>query len=71
MKKYSKKTIIREDLINKLGECPIVIRYIYDRKTLIIPIGLTIKPDSWDSDECYPIQSKTGKNAHTDHLKTV
>lgn len=59
MKKYSKKTIIREDLINKSGECPIVIRYIYDRKTLIIPIGLTIRPDGWDENLGCPIPAKT------------
>lgn len=59
MKKYSKKTIIREDLINKSGECPIVIRYIYDRKTLIIPIGLTIRPEGWDENLGCPIPAKT------------
>jgi site-specific recombinase XerD len=59
MKKYSKKTIIREDLKNKSGECPIVIRYIYDRKTLIIAVGLTIRPEGWDENEGCPIPSKT------------
>lgn len=58
MKKYSKKTIIRTDLINKSGECPIAIRYIYDRKTFLYPIGLTIKPDAWDENEDCPIPSK-------------
>jgi integrase len=58
MKKYSRKTILRKELINKSGECPIVIRYTYDRKSVIIPLELTIKPENWDEKECFPIQSK-------------
>jgi integrase len=58
MKKYSRKTILRKELINKSGECPIVIRYTYDRKSVITPLELTIKPENWDEKECFPIQSK-------------
>jgi integrase len=58
MKKYSRKTILRKELVNKSGECPIVIRYTYDRKSVIIPLELTIKPENWDEKECFPIQSK-------------
>jgi integrase len=58
MKKYSKKTILRGEMINKKGESPIVIRYTYDRKSTFISLGITIKPENWDEKESFPIQQK-------------
>ncbi len=58
MKKFSKKTILREELMNKNGECPIVIRYTYDRKSVFFSLGITISPENWDEKERFPIQQK-------------
>ena len=58
MKKFSKKTILREELMNNNGECPINIRYTYDRKSAFFSLGITISPENWDKKECFPIQQK-------------
>jgi len=58
MKKFSKKTILRGEMINKKGESPIVIRYTYDRKSTFFSLGITIKPENWDEKESFPIQQK-------------
>jgi site-specific recombinase XerD len=59
MKTHTLKPYIRKDRINSKGECPINIRYTYQRKVLNIPIGIVIKPENWSEDEDYPIQNKS------------
>jgi integrase len=58
MKKYSVKTILRGETINKKGESPISVRYTYDRKSAFFSLGITIKPENWDEKESFPIQQK-------------
>lgn len=47
-KRYSLDYIIRKDKKNEKGECPIVLRYTYNRKYLRIPLGYGIEIDNWD-----------------------
>jgi len=47
---YSLKYILRYDLINKSGKCPIHLRYTYNRKYSRLPLKYTIAPEHWDND---------------------
>lgn len=46
------KVIIRKDKANKLGECPIYIRIILERKTTYISTGLRANLEEWNETEC-------------------
>jgi len=46
--KYSVKPIIRKDQLNKQGECPLYIRYTFNRKSVNIPVGESILLTDWD-----------------------
>ena len=59
MKKHTLKPYIRKDRVNLKGECPVNIRYTFQRKILNIPIGIVIKPENWSEVEEYPIQNKS------------
>jgi len=48
--KYSIKFILRHDLINKSGKCPICLRYTYNRKLKNLPLKYTIEPEFWDNE---------------------
>lgn len=50
---------IRKDRVNSKGECPVNIRYTYNRKILNIPVGIVIKPEYWNSQNNYPIQNNS------------
>lgn len=50
---------IRKDRVNSKGECPVNIRYTYNRKILNIPVGIVIKPEYWDNENNYPIQNNS------------
>jgi len=56
---YHITCILRKDKKNKKGECPLQIRYTYQRKFVYFPIGASIPPDSWDDEDKFPIQNKT------------
>ena len=48
--KYSLKFILRHDLINKSGKCPVYLRYTYNRKIKNLPLKYTIEPKYWDDE---------------------
>ncbi len=47
----SVKLIFKENKIDNLGEIPLYIRIIKDRKTKFISIGVKLKPEYWDDKE--------------------
>lgn len=47
----SVKLIFKENKIDNLGEIPLYIRIIKDRKTKFISIGVKLKPELWDEKE--------------------
>ena len=53
-KKYSLDYIIRKDKINDKGECPIVLRYTYNRKYYRIPLGYSVGVNDWDDSNRIP-----------------
>jgi integrase len=55
--KYSLKPTIRKDQKNSQGECPIYIRYIYNRKFINFPLSESIPEDKWDSESDLPKSS--------------
>lgn len=57
--KYSLIPYIRKDRLNSSGECPVNIRYTFQRKMLNIPVGVVIKPEYWDDKYNYPKQSNS------------
>jgi integrase len=57
--KYTLITYIRKDRVNSKGECPINIRYTFNRKILNIPVGVVIKPENWDDEFDFPKQNKS------------
>lgn len=59
-KKYSLDYIIRKDKTNDKGECPIVLRYTYNRKYLRIPLGYVMSVDDWDESNRIPKTSFKG-----------
>jgi site-specific recombinase XerD len=48
--KYSLKFVLREDLINKSGKCPLCLRYTYNRKLKNFPLKYTLEPEFWDKE---------------------
>ena len=59
-KKYSLDYIIRKDKINDKGECPIVLRYTYNRKYYRIPLGYSVGIEEWDDVNRIPKTSFKG-----------
>ena len=57
--RYTLKPYIRLDRINSKGECPVNIRYTFQRKILNVPVGIVIQPKFWNDDIDYPIQNNT------------
>ena len=53
-KKYSLDYIIRKDKMNDKGECPIVLRYTYNRKYYRIPLGYSVGVNDWDDSNRIP-----------------
>ena len=53
-KKYSLDYIIRKDKMNDNGECPIVLRYTYNRKYYRIPLGYSVMVTDWDDTNRIP-----------------
>ncbi len=47
---YSLKYIIRYDLINKSGKCPLHLRYTHNRKYCRLPLKYSIEPEYWDNE---------------------
>lgn len=62
--KYSLDFIIRRDKINKSGDCPICLRYTYQRSFYRIPLGISINPEYWDSESYLPLTK-------TPHFKSI
>jgi hypothetical protein len=59
-KKYSLDYIIRKDKMNDKGECPIVLRYTYNRKYYRIPLGYSVGVNDWDDSNRIPKTSFKG-----------
>lgn len=51
---YSLRFIIREDKPNKQGQCPIYLRYTFNRKYKNISTGYVIPSNSWNKEEGVP-----------------
>jgi integrase len=52
--KYSVKPIIRKDQLNKQGECPLYVRYTFNRKSVNIPVEESILLTDWDENVDMP-----------------
>jgi len=59
-KRYSLDYIIRKDKVNEKGECPIVLRYTFNRKYYRIPLGYSVLIDEWDDVNRIPKTSFKG-----------
>ena len=59
-KRYSLDYIIRKDKVNEKGECPIVLRYTFNRKYYRIPLGYSVLIDEWDNVNRIPKTSFKG-----------
>ncbi len=46
--KYSVTPLIRKDQKNNLGDCPLYVRYTFNRKSTNFPLKLSIKFEDWD-----------------------
>jgi len=62
---YTLNFIIREDLKNKKGTCPIYLRYTYNRKWKNLPLNFSIEPEFWND------SSINKKHPQYNELKTL
>jgi hypothetical protein len=46
--KHSVTAVIRKDQTNQQGECPLYVRYTFNRKSINFPLGESILLSSWD-----------------------
>ena len=46
--KYSVTPLIRKDQKNNIGECPLYVRYTFNRKSTNFPIKISLKFEDWD-----------------------
>lgn len=51
---YTLKFIIRDDRVNKIGRCPLYLRYTFRRKFINLPVKYSISPNFWNKEDGKP-----------------
>ncbi|AMM49958.1 hypothetical protein TH61_00490 [Rufibacter sp. DG15C] len=69
MKTYTIKAIIQK--INTKGLAPLSVQYTYDRKKILIPVGVSVPPSHFDAKKGMMIPSKPNAVDINDHIRKI